>query len=266
MAKGADFMMARRGIMDSVFPSIEKAARIVSGVERLCLGRRSLAARSLRQQLCGKGRNHISRQGLRWPGFARLWPRARVGHALPRHPRRLLASDLFLNNHGRPPIRPRHPRLRTLPRHRPGDGADARGHSAREALSEPLPAGWERHLNEDYQMPFFWSETAGTCWGIRCSRTTWHVLTRASGGIQAVALVRYRAAPGPPPAARAVRPWIPATVSYGTAGTAATAAAASIPVLSTAPAKSSIRRSLKSFTQCHLHSRLHGSTIRSRLL
>ena len=61
MAKGADFMMARRGIMDSVFPSIEKAARIVSGVERLCLGRRSLAARSLRQQLCGKGRNHISR-------------------------------------------------------------------------------------------------------------------------------------------------------------------------------------------------------------
>jgi len=69
MAKGADFMMARRGIMDSVFPSIEKAARIVSGVERLCLGRRSLAARSLRQQLCGKGRNHISRQGLRWPGL-----------------------------------------------------------------------------------------------------------------------------------------------------------------------------------------------------
>ena len=56
MAKGADFMMARRGIMDSVFPSIEKAARIVSGVERLgVLGFTAIAARSLRQQLSGKG-------------------------------------------------------------------------------------------------------------------------------------------------------------------------------------------------------------------
>ena len=35
---------------------------------------------------------------------------------------------------------------------------------AREALSEPMPSGWERHLNEDYQMPFFFSEEIGTTW------------------------------------------------------------------------------------------------------
>ena len=35
---------------------------------------------------------------------------------------------------------------------------------AREALTEPMPDGWERHLNEDYQMPFFYSDTAGVCW------------------------------------------------------------------------------------------------------
>ena len=35
---------------------------------------------------------------------------------------------------------------------------------AREALTEPMPEGWERHLNEDYQMPFFFSEASGTTW------------------------------------------------------------------------------------------------------
>ena len=25
-----------------------------------------------------------------------------------------------------------------------------------EALTDPMPAGWVRHLHEDYQMPFFW--------------------------------------------------------------------------------------------------------------
>ena len=35
---------------------------------------------------------------------------------------------------------------------------------AREALTDPMPAGWERHLNEDYQMPFFFSSEVGTTW------------------------------------------------------------------------------------------------------
>ena len=29
---------------------------------------------------------------------------------------------------------------------------------AMEALTDPMPAGWERHLHEEYQMPFFFSE------------------------------------------------------------------------------------------------------------
>ena len=54
MAKGADFMMARRGIMDSVFPSIEKAARIVA-VERLGVLGFTAIARSATRALRGKG-------------------------------------------------------------------------------------------------------------------------------------------------------------------------------------------------------------------
>ena len=73
MAKGADFMMARRGIMDSVFPSIEKAARIVSGVERLCvlgftaIARCTLAPPAALRQ--GPKPHFASQQGLRWPGL-----------------------------------------------------------------------------------------------------------------------------------------------------------------------------------------------------
>ena len=35
---------------------------------------------------------------------------------------------------------------------------------AHEALTGPLPPGWERHLDEVHLMPFFYSDTAGTCW------------------------------------------------------------------------------------------------------
>ena len=71
---------------------------------------------------------------------------------------------------------------------------------ARKALTEPMPEGWERHLNEDYQMPFFWSETAGTCWEHPLLA---HYLSRVEVGRQALrhdAPPPQREAPhGPPP-------------------------------------------------------------------
>ena len=35
---------------------------------------------------------------------------------------------------------------------------------AREALTDPVPPGWERHLNEEHFMPFFYSDQTGTTW------------------------------------------------------------------------------------------------------
>ena len=100
---------------------------------------------------------------------------------------------------------------------------------------------------------------------IRCSRTTWHVLTRRErrSGSRLHRLRYRRPARRPPPC----RPPMDTrhSILWHRRDRRHRRRSQHTSVIHRRSLKSSIRRSLKSFTQCHLHSRLHGSTIRSRL-